>query len=557
MKKLRIVISTLLVLSLALALFGCAGSGSPTTATSPSTNPQPSSSNTAAPSASTNSSAPPASADTSTKDWVSYTVGVTGYLGRLVDGVPPLVNFMAADCVYNVLWYNDPVTGKVVSDVLEDISMEDATTWVLKLKPGVYFSNGDEATADDVIFSFMQYEMRNSPKLANYGLIDDQCVARDRYTAVFKTKLPFPSFTDNTISLYDKAWAESVGFDSQEWEHPVGSGPYYCYEYVMDDHITLRLRDDYWDKANSDYHVDEWIIKYYPDESTMFMDLELGNIVWCDVGITDYSRYVAQGGNGYECLPILNGVPNYFSFGFACTDIWNDIAVRKAVAYGVDWNALGVAQREDLSMPLTSTVSSKSKFHIDVGTYEFNPDLAKQTLADAGYKPGDINVHLYIMDQPLYKPLAEGFQYYCSQIGINVTIDYGDTTSAQQKWTGDDPPDGGFFEFVAGSLSGDPLWIYGLMVADTGYKWLWVKDPAFKQQLIDAVYCADPDQQMQRYHDIQQKIYDEYLVMPINESVSAYGYRTDVFTKDQMQQCTITNAYLWLSKLSKSDSGWQ
>ena len=158
------------------------------------------------------------------------------------------------------------------------------------------------------------------------------------------------------------------------------------------------------------------------------------------------------------------------------------------------------------------------------------------------------------MDQPQYKIMSEALQYYCSQIGINVTIDYGDNTSAQQLWTGNTPPDGGFMEFIAGSMAGDPLWIYGLIVGDAGYKWLMSDDPVWRKEINDAVYCTDPELQMQRYHALQKKIFDEYLIMPINEGARAYGYRTDVFSRAQMEQYSLAYNYLWVSKLGRSSS---
>ena len=37
--------------------------------------------------------------------------------------------------------------------------------------------------------------------------------------------------------------------------------------------MTLQARDDYWNKDAGPIAVKQWIIKYYPDSSTMFMEL--------------------------------------------------------------------------------------------------------------------------------------------------------------------------------------------------------------------------------------------------------------------------------------------
>ncbi len=44
-------------------------------------------------------------------------------------------------------------------------------------------------------------------------------------------------------------------------------------EYVTDDHYTVQLRDDYWNK-DQEFFVDEWTVRYFPDISTMCIELE-------------------------------------------------------------------------------------------------------------------------------------------------------------------------------------------------------------------------------------------------------------------------------------------
>ena len=488
-------------------------------------------------------------------DWVSIKIGVTGSLGRFIAGTSPSESLMGCDVVYNTIFDIDPITKQNSSTILDEWYKEDDTTLIMKLKQGIYFSNGDEATAEDLLFSYLQHEERGSEILRSARIKGDMCEVRDKYTVAIKFELPFGTLPNYTNYLFDKAWAQSVGWDSEEWYNPVGSGPYYVYEYTSDDHMTLRLRDDYWDKENSDYYVDEWIIRYYPDASTMNMDLELGNIAWCPATSNDYSRFLSQGVDNVEITAMDKGVPAYICFDYIGNPIWSDKAIRQAIAYGIDWDAIGVLDKGEMFKPLSSIISSGSPFHINPGKYEYDLDKAKQILSDAGYEQNDIKLHIYTMDTQRYKNIAEGFQFYCSQLGIDVDVEYGDIPSALAKWQVHGESDVGFMEYYVAVPSHDPLYpVSGIL---TGFAWHIIPDTIsdnIQEQVLNAIYCSDPDLQMQRYKELQQLLFDEVLLIPYAQGVEAYGYRTDVFSKDQMDSFVKTATYLWLSRIGRADA---
>lgn len=558
MKTVKTLLCIALVIALASALVACGGSGSSSGgsgATPPANQPG----NVGAASPSGESAAPsgsgaPAPAQ---KGFVSIRIGVTGSLGRFLAGTSPSESLMGCDAIFETVFDIDPATKKHTSSILEDWYMEDDLTMIMKMKPGIYFSNGDEATAEDLVFSYQQHGERGSVILGSCRLDYDACEVRDKYTAAIKFTYPFGALPNFNNYLYDKAWAQSVGWDSQEWYQPVCSGPYYVYEYVADDHMTLRFRDDYWDKDHADYYVDEWIIKYYPDAATMFMDLELGNIAWCQVTSHDYSRSLTSPIDNVDIKPVSKGVPSQVSFDYIGCPVWNDKAVREAVAYGVDWEGMGTLDKGDLFVPLSSVVSSGSPFHIDPGKYEYDPERAIQILADAGYKPGEIKLHIYTMSTERYKNLAEGFQFYCSLIGIDVDVEFGDMSSALSRWNIHGDSDLGFYEYYLAVPSHDPLYPFNAMTTDSGFAWQIIPDsvyPNFQKMLIDAIYCSDPDLQGQRYKELQQIIFDEILTIPYAQAAEAFGYRTDVFTADQMERYVKTSTYLWLSSLGCADA---
>ena len=565
MRKVRVVLCVILAMAMVFALFACnkadtpdnapAGNDGGSQTNAPAGNDGGSQAN--APGGNDSGGGAPAASSADIPK--SITIGVTGSLGRFIHGSQPMSNWSACDAVYDRIFYIDGETNEVFSEVLEDFYYEDDNTLVLKLKQGVYFSNGEEATAEDLLFSFTNHIERSSVFVSRMGPVNwEQSSIVDDYTLVLKFDLPYPSVLYTIQYLFDKSWADEVGWDSEEWYNPVGSGPYYAAEYVADDHITLRLRDDYWNKDHQDYAVEEWIIRYFPDASTMYMELERGTISWCEVAGVDYSRFLKEGSSEPVGVNKIDmGTLTYFGMGLLDNEYWRDIEVRRAFFYGVDWEEVGIAGWGDLFESSKSPLLPRNApLYFEPGPYEFNPELAKQILADAGYQPGQISFHFFMMDRPHYRDGLETIQYYCSQIGINVDIDFSDTTTVLTKWREIGGSDGGFMMNIDGSPAYDPVAL-GLLSFNNidSTKWNYIPDETLWQMIADAVYCIDADTQRDLYNKLAQYLYDQVLIIPVSGYNVAVGYRTDVFTSEQITKNSFTNQYLWLTNLGRA-SAW-
>ena len=278
----------------------------------------------------------------------------------------------------------DPVTKEVKSEILEDWHFEDETTLVMKLKDNVYFSNGDKATAEDVLFSYSSHVDRSSAYIWEFNILYDECEIVDELTLKMKFSTFYSAFFSSyIIYLYDKSWAESVGWDSLDWQKPVGTGPYVVSDYKIDDHATFTARDDYWNKDKDPVTIREWVLKYYKDNSTMEMDLEAGNIAMCQFTASEYERFQKDGGKGYDVLTGSAGVNHFFQMGFLENDCWYD----------------------------------------------------KQLMTAAGYseeKPQEI--HTVTMESPYFSKCCEAFEYYCNQMYVKFTFDLKDIAATINDW---------------------------------------------------------------------------------------------------------------------------
>jgi ABC-type transport system substrate-binding protein len=137
MRKFKSLLCVLLDLVMVAALYGCGGSKPPaeTTAAAPS----------AAPSAASSDAPAATKAPLDLSENVVYTIGVTDYLGRFIQGLTPSECPSAGYAVFDQVFMVDPVTKEVVSECLTDWYWEDDTTFIMVLNKNVFFSNGDKA----------------------------------------------------------------------------------------------------------------------------------------------------------------------------------------------------------------------------------------------------------------------------------------------------------------------------------------------------------------------------------------------------------------------------
>ncbi len=436
--------------------------------------------------------------------------------------------------VYDYLFERDGDTNELFSDVLEEWHYEDDTTFIMKLRDGIKFTDGTQMTGEDVLFSMSCYMDRQSPFAGQYTYIDfeNSTVSEDGLTITLKTLYPYGPGPFNVFTpIVCKKWVEENGYDTEIWASaPNGSGPYKVESYVADVSCTLTLKDETWNDYKSP--VKSYVFTNYADKSTMFMDLENGVIdIALNISSTDFERVYAEGGDNIAVEAALGG-----SYDTFCMDTSNEFLsdknVRLAIAYGVDWQAVGEASFGHLYEQPQSLLAPNSEFYNpDVKMYEYNPEYAKQLLEEAGYKDGEIHFNIIGSPQLGQDTVAESIQYYLAQIGITYEIEMYEMASTIPYWLGleDHLPD---TMLVGESCACDPyMHLQSLMLSTpNGFPTAQVDDDKFNELADAAMGTTDPELRKQYFYELQQYAYDTCLVIPGIISKKATGYRTDVIS---------------------------
>ena len=546
-------------MAMMFTLFACGGGGTQATPSgSPTAQATPSSS--ALPNSSTAPETSPSSGGTLSAP-KSLTIGVSGFLGRFLAGLAPSESLIGCDAVFDTVFRWDPIEKKVISNILKSWEWEDDNTFIMHMRDDVYFSNGDNATAEDIVFSYLSHLERGSNYVNPANLVPEGCIARDKYTAQFKLQASYAAFPYLRVYLLDKAWSQGLkdGWDSQEWYKPVGSGPYRVEEWVNDSYMVLKSRgDDYWYKDEGPIVIDEFRIQCYADPSTQYMALETGEIDLCaSVGSSDYGRFMDVGGDGFDLTTSMTGSLEYFCFGFKTTDKFNDVRVREAIALGVKWDEVGKAAYGPFYKEAKSVASQICPDYVEVGAYEYNPEKAKQLLAEAGYGPNNpLTISTKSMVGPFYENSFEVFQFYASQLGINATCEFVDVSTAIGAWISPTGCDFNFWSMYGGAKGGLLTESLGWVDDKTGVFFTHMTDPHFLELYGQIKSSTDDSVRSQATKELQQYAHDGFWRVPVSEETIAFGWRTDKLTKEQVDGIAIAASHLLISRLAL-ESFWK
>ena len=294
-------------------------------------------------------------------------------------------------------------------------------------------------------------------------------------------------------------------------------------------------------------------MRYFPDAGTMAMELEQGNLdVIAGMLPADYDRYVADGASmGLGVRTVSMNDVLHMTFGVANNPIFKDINVRKAIAHGVDWNAIGEMGYGAMHAEPGGMLSKISPYYMETGAYNYDPDLAKQILADAGYKAGDIKLKTIQMDIARTKRMTEGLQYYLSELGINLDITFGDVPSVIKAWNTQGENEIGWQNNPSGSVAGEPFQSWFQLAKSTGiFFHTLVEDDHFYEQYDKSIYTTDTALRKELYTELQKYMHDNYLVVPVTEYNTARVFRTAVFSEAEIANAFCDEAVLYLNKLS-------
>ncbi len=261
----------------------------------------------------------------------------------------------------------------------------DDLTWIVKLRDGVAFSNGEvlDATAVIASYSYLQTEegrreslARDVKDIASMEVIDD-------LTLRFVTSVPIPEFSRlmATIPIVAPAYWQEVGREGFAF-NPVGSGPFAVTEWSAT-RVLLKAQTDSWRPPK----VDALEILDLPETSARVAALMTDRVdVASEIGPDDVFNIEAAGFETYQRPATATEV---VAFNTLIDSPLKDVRVRRALNYAVNKEAIAVAimdGRARIVDQMTPGINPERDETLE--PYPYDPGKARALLAEAGYPDG-------------------------------------------------------------------------------------------------------------------------------------------------------------------------
>lgn len=310
--------------------------------------------------------------------------------------------------------------GELVNSLAESIENPDPTTYVIKLRDGVKFSNGDPLTVDDVIFTLKRAAA--SEKFSSfYGkIIPDSYEKKDDNTLQFKLSEPDAAFLSSlshpAVSILSQKFIEGGADPKTEL---MGTGPFVLDEWVQNDHATFSRNENYWGDMPKISGIE---MKVIPEASQRIIELESGGVdLAYKVDPNDLEQI--ESNDDLQVFKTLDNSVHFIGFNMSKPPFDNK-AAREAMINAIDMNSIFDTVYLNSGKLATSPINPNFKYSIadDLKPNAVNKEKAKELFQEAGVTEGT-TLSIYTSDNTQRVNVATMMQDQLSEYGINLDVE--------------------------------------------------------------------------------------------------------------------------------------
>lgn len=305
--------------------------------------------------------------------------------------------------IYDPLVGTDLLTGAPAPSGLADSweTAADGRTYTFHLNPDALWHDGTPVTADDVQFSFdaladpevgSSYQQTFLDATESWRIVDDhtfEVVAKEPLFTFLYDLVTWiiPRHIWEDVPVAD--WRTDGGATGQDPARVVGSGPFRFREWLPGESVTLDRNPDYFDQAP---YLDSYTVVIRPDQTGIVNSLLNDEIDAATLEPADIATIASTEGLAVATYPTAD-----FNFYLTNLDpekstLFQDVRVRQALLYALDREAmatdilLGNARVAQGSQPEISYAYAPDRLTTQ---YTYNPDKARELLAEAGWADTD------------------------------------------------------------------------------------------------------------------------------------------------------------------------
>lgn len=422
--------------------------------------------------------------------------------------------------VFDPLVIMDDSTMEIVPCLAESWEMSsDGLEYTFHLKQGVKFHNGNDFTASDVKYSYER--VLNGTYLNGVINMIKEIVVDDDYTVTMKLDAPFAAFLNQVQQIYivDEDTINEQGDDCLK--NPIGTGPYKFVEWnETEQTITYEANQEYFGKAAS---IDNLIFKVITDINTAAIALESGDI---DVATKiDSNAYYSLKDN--DNIVIDSAPTSYMFYVIFNNDngLTTNKLFRQAVSYAIDRDAIVMVNSDGLDTVTKGyAYEGISGYSGGVEMYEYNPEKAKELLAESGIENPEVS---FIADREYVVKIAEIIQGQLEEVGIKVNVEQIDAAAYDEQIYGK-TFQMGYWTNSNYSMDADDLykWYYSTSGSNITY----FNNSEFDSLILEARQENDNAKREELYAEALEIMKEEAPIVPIYFQTQLDAYQKGLVT---------------------------
>tara|TARA_B100000678_G_scaffold106994_1_gene89820 strand:+ start:589 stop:2208 length:1620 start_codon:yes stop_codon:yes gene_type:complete len=428
---------------------------------------------------------------------------------------------------------------------------DDGKEYIFNLNKNAKWSNGEPVTADDFVWSWkriltaslgsqypdMLYYLEGAYEYHN-GLIDNfdevGVKALDTHTLKVNLKNPTPFFIGllshySTWPVHKETVLKHGDIDDRngEWTRPgnfVCNGPFQLKTWELNNKIVVEKNPHYYDASM--VRLNE--IHYYPVSNVMTEDrmFRAGQLhLTSSMPTQKCPIYIEEKNPNLKIDPYMG---TYFYRINTENETLSDVRVRKALAYSIDRQLLVDKVTQCGQIPAYSFTPPGSNGYQPSTEIPYDPVLAKQLLAEAGYSSDNPFPKLEILfntNEGHRKVALAIQQMWQNELGIEVELvnqDWkvylsremvGDFQISRAGWIGD-------YE--------DPNTFLDLMRPNRGNNKTGWENMDFDALVEEANTINDQEKRYELLYEAEKILIDNMPIIPLYTYVRVYQLSPDV-----------------------------
>ena len=422
----------------------------------------------------------------------------------------------------------------------------DFLTWTLTIRDGVLFHDGTRLTAENAAWGWNRSIAPDS--LGGFGLevapLLDPAAAGFVSTGdavQFTTQEPastiimnFTSVSPSRSTIFPQTYFEQQGVDGFT-EKPIGTGPYQFVRRVPGQYMELTAFEDHYEKFPGYKDLQIWDVA---ELTTRIALLKTGKADLISASVRNVDE-LEEAGFDVRQVPGANVSWMWYNHHWKAGHIFNDKRVREALSIAIDRQGIGDGLYAGQADPICCAyaVPGNIGYPPEGVPHPYNPERAKELLAEAGYGDGfPVEVYTYVGDADFVDlpGLTEAVAGYLEAIGLKATVKVVDGQAFKAIFSGsnNDP------EALKQSLADEPPYVLGVRGSDTRYhtfrtSYIWHhskgkfgynQDPNIADALLDKAAAAfELQDQHEALAEYQLHMNREYWHAPLLSAVAVFA----------------------------------